>query len=212
VGQLDLGMIVITFVAFLFSTACHEAAHAWMANRWGDPTGKEGGQLTLNPIPHIRREPIGMVVMPLLGLFAGGWLMGWGSTPVTPSRMRDVKWGNFWTSAAGPLTNMFLAITFVLLLKLAASPVGYSLGSLREGVLAFLWMGIRLNIILMVLNFLPIPPLDGGSMLESLLPYNAAQLFQQIRPFGFMILLAIMLTGIFGRIVSPIIYFAESFL
>lgn len=211
-GKLDLGMIVITFVAFLFSTACHEAAHAWMANRWGDPTGKEGGQLTLNPVPHIRREPIGMVVMPLLGLFAGGWLMGWGSTPVDTSRMRDVKWGNFWTSAAGPLTNMFLAVTFLLLFKVAVSPLGFSLGSLREGALTFLLMGVRLNIILMVLNFLPIPPLDGGAMLESLLPYNAAQLFQQVRPFGFIILLAIMFTGVFGRIVGPIIDFAESLL
>ena len=211
-GNLDLGMVAITFVVFLFSTSCHEAAHAWMANRWGDPTGKEAGQLTLNPLPHMKREPFGMVVMPLIGLLAGGMIMGWASTPVTPSRMRDAKWGNFWTSAAGPLTNMFLALSFLLLCKLAASSTGLSLGDFRSGTVAFLWTGVWLNIVLMILNFLPIPPLDGGAMLETLLPYNAAQLFQQIRPFGFIILLAIMFTGIFGNIVRPIIAFAESFL
>lgn len=211
-GTPDLGMIVITFVVFLFSTACHEAAHAWMANLWGDPTGKEAGQLTLNPIPHIKREPFGMVVMPLIGLFAGGMIMGWASTPVTPSRMRDAKWGHFWTSAAGPLTNLVLAVLFLLLRKLVASPLGASLGTYQEGARLFFWTGVWLNIVLMVLNFLPIPPLDGGAMLETLLPYNAAQLFQQIRPFALLILLAIMFTGIFGSIVGPIIFFARSLL
>ncbi len=211
-GNLDLGMIVITFVVFLFSTACHEAAHAWMANRWGDPTGKEAGQLTISPFPHMKREPIGMVVVPLMGLLMGGMLMGWASTPVTPSRMRDAKWGAFWTSAAGPLTNMLLASIFLLACKLVASPLGSSLGDFRSGALAFLWTGVWLNIVLMILNLLPIPPLDGGAMLETLLPYNAAQLFQQIRPFGLIILLAIMFTGIFSSIVSPIIRFAESLL
>lgn len=211
-GDFDLGMIVITFVVFLFSTSCHEAAHAWMANRWGDPTGKEAGQLTLNPLPHIKREPFGMVAMPLIGLLAGGMLMGWASTPVTPSRMRDVKWGSFWTSAAGPLTNMLLAGIFLVACKVVASPLGVSLGEFRGGTGVFLWTGVWLNIVLMILNFLPIPPLDGGAMLETLLPYNAAQLFQQIRPFGFFILIAIMFTGIFSKIVTPIIFFAQSLL
>ncbi len=211
-GNLDLGMIVITFVVFLFSTACHEAAHAWMANRWGDPTGKEAGQLTISPFPHMKREPIGMVVVPLMGLLMGGMLMGWASTPVTPSRMRDAKWGSFWTSAAGPLTNMVLVGIFMLAYKVVASPLVFSMGSFRSGALAFLYTGVWLNIVLMILNLLPIPPLDGGAMLETLLPYNAAQLFQQIRPFGLIILLAIMFTGIFRSIVSPIIRFAESLL
>lgn len=210
--DLDIGLIIIAFVVFLFSTSCHEAAHAWMANRWGDPTGRESGQMTLSPFPHIKREPFGMVVMPLIGLLAGGMLIGWASTPVTPSRMRDVKWGSFWTSAAGPLTNLLLVIVFVLAYKIIASPLGMSLGDFRQGAGDFAWIGVRLNIILMVLNFLPIPPLDGGNMLETLLPYNAAQLFQQIRPFGFFILIALMFTGIFSSIVTPLIYFAKSLL
>lgn len=209
---MDIGLIIIAFVVFLFSTSCHEAAHAWMANRWGDPTGRESGQMTLSPFPHIKREPFGMVVMPLIGLLAGGMLIGWASTPVTPSRMRDVKWGSFWTSAAGPLTNLLLVIVFVLAYKIIASPLGMSLGDFRQGAGDFAWIGVRLNIILMVLNFLPIPPLDGGNMLETLLPYNAAQLFQQIRPFGFFILIALMFTGIFSSIVTPLIYFAKSLL
>lgn len=211
---LDLGKIAITFVVFLFSTACHEAAHAWMAFRWGDPTGKEAGQLTLNPLPHIQREPTGMILAPLLLLFAtgGSMIVGWASTPVTPSRMRDVRWGTFWTSAAGPLTNLSLAIIFLILCKIVRSSLGNSLGSFQDGVETFLWTGIWLNIVLMMLNFLPIPPLDGGAMLESLLPYNAAQIFQKLRPFGFFILLAIMYSGIFSTIVSPFVRFARSLL
>jgi Zn-dependent protease len=210
VGNFDIGLIAITFVVFLFSTACHEAAHALIANKWGDPTGKESGQLTLNPVPHIRREPFGMVVMPLIGLISGGMLIGWGSTPVDPGRMRNPRWGDFWTSAAGPFTNFLLVIFFILAFKLVASPVGMTLGNFHEGVLTFLWMGVRLNIILMILNFLPIPPLDGGAMLENLLPYNAAQVFRQIRPFGFFILLGIMFTGVFSSMVRPLLHLAET--
>ncbi len=209
--NLDLGRIAITFVVFLFSTSCHEAAHAAMAYWWGDPTGKDAGQLTLNPLPHIKREPLGMVLFPLIMLMQSGgtMLMGWASTPVTPSKMRNVRWGDFWTSAAGPLTNLSLAIVFVILSKVVVSRLGLSLGEFREAAAQFLWTGVWLNIVLAVLNFIPIPPLDGGNMMSNLLPYEAAQTFNKLRPFGFFILIAIMLTGVFSSIVNPIINWAE---
>ena len=189
-GKLDLGWVAITFVVFLFSTSCHEAAHAAMANWWGDPTGKEAGQLTLNPLPHIQREPWGMVVFPLVMLLGGGMLMGWASTPVNPSRMRNVRWGDFWTSAAGPMTNFLLVIIFFILCKIVGSSLGAGLGEFHDATTQFLWTGVRLNIILTILNLIPVPPLDGGNMMSNLLPYNVAQIYNQIRPFGFFILIA----------------------
>ena len=208
--KFDFGLIVITFIVFLFSTSCHEAAHAGMAYWWGDTTGKDAGQLTLNPFPHIQREPFGMLLLPLIMLFqsGGGMLMGWASTPVNPSQMRDTKWGTFWTSAAGPLTNLSLAIVFLLLLKVARTSLGASLGDMQEPIVTFLWTGVWLNIVLTVLNFLPIPSLDGGNMLEVFLPYEAAQLFGQIRPFGFMILLVLGMTGMFSQLVTPLLRLA----
>ena len=208
----DLGQVAITFVVFLFSTSCHEAAHAAMANWWGDSTGKDAGQLTLNPLPHIQREPWGMVVFPLVMLLAGGMLMGWASTPVNPSKMRNVRWGDFWTSAAGPLTNVLLIFVFFALSKIVRSPIGASLGEFQNATVQFLWVGVMLNIILAILNLIPIPPLDGGNMMSNLLPYQAAQAYNQIRPFGFYILIAMMFTGVFSSIVSPIISWARQLL
>lgn len=208
----SVGKIAITFAVFLFSTACHEAAHAWMAYKWGDTTGKDAGQLTLDPIPHIRREPFGMLVLPLLLLVQSGgtMLMGWASTPVTPSQMRDPKWGQFWTSAAGPLTNLTLAVASLLLLKTVHTSVGASLGDLREAFIFLLETGLWLNLLLMVFNFLPIPPLDGGAMLQNLLPASMAEAFDQIRPFGFIILLALGASGVLGKLVNPVIQWAFS--
>ena len=207
----DLGKIAINFVVFLFSTSCHEAAHAAMAYWWGDPTGKDAGQLTLNPLPHIKREPWGMVAVPLIILLqsGGSMLMGWASTPVNPSKMRNVRWGDFWTSAAGPLTNLLIALICMVLSMIVVSPLGASLGEFQEAVTQLLWTGVWLNIVLTVLNFIPIPPLDGGNMMANLLPYEAAQIYNQIRPFGFIILIGLMFTGVFSSIVSPIIFWAR---
>lgn len=207
----DLGKVVITFVVFLFSTSCHEAAHAAMAYWWGDPTGKEAGQLTLNPIPHIKREPWGMVAIPLFMLLqsGGGMLMGWASTPVNASRMRNPRWGDFWTSAAGPLTNLLIAVICIVLSMIVISPVGSALGGFQDATEQFLWTGVWLNIVLTVLNFIPVPPLDGGHMMSNLLPYAAAQIYNQIRPFGYIILAGLMFTGVFSSIVRPIILWAR---
>jgi Zn-dependent protease len=208
--NLDISKVVITFVVFLFSTSCHEAAHASVAYWWGDSTGRDAGQMSLNPFPHIQREPFGMLLLPLLMLFqsGGSMLMGWASTPVNPSQMRDTKWGSFWTSAAGPLTNLLLALVFLLLLKISRTSLGASLGDMQDTIETFLWTGVWLNIVLTVLNFLPIPSLDGGNMLEVFLPYEAAQLYGQVRPFGFMILLVLGMTGMFSQLVTPLLRLA----
>lgn len=210
-GNLDFGSIAITFIVFLFSTACHEAAHAWMAWKWGDSTAKDLGRVTLNPIPHI--DLVGTIIVPLIGLFSGTGLIGWASTPVNKNNMRDPRWGDFWTSAAGPIMNLILAtISFILLKILLRTSLGAMLGDYEDAISFFLWTGVWLNLLLMILNLLPIPPLDGSHLLQNLLPDSLADAYDKLRPYGLMLLIAVGVTGLLGKLVNPVIAFAKSML
>jgi Zn-dependent protease len=210
VGNLDVGTIVVVYVVFLFSTVLHELSHAVMAYKWGDTTAKDLGRFTLNPLPHI--DPIGTVVIPLLTLFSTGGIMGWASTPVDRSQMRDPRWGDFWTSFAGPLTNLAIAIVSVVLLKVVHSPAGANLGEYRGSVNDLLEISLRLNLFLMVLNLLPIPPLDGGHMLRNVLPERFSDVFEQIGQFGIIILIVVAASGLLSKLVAPIVNLAYSLL
>lgn len=209
--NIDPGQIAVAFAVFLFSTTVHEAAHAWMAWKWGDSTAKDLGRITLNPIPHI--DPVGTVIVPLATLIMSGGIMGWASTPVDKSRMRDPRWGDFWTSAAGPLSNLMLAIvSFVLLKVVLRSSLGDMIGDFEAPVSALLWTGVWLNIVLMILNLLPIPPLDGSHLLQNLLPDSLADIYEQVRPFGLILLIVVGASGLLGRLVNPVIFWARSLL
>lgn len=209
--NIDPGQIAVAFAVFLFSTTVHEAAHAWMAWKWGDSTAKDLGRITLNPIPHI--DPVGTVIVPLATLIMSGGIMGWASTPVDKSRMRDPRWGDFWTSAAGPLSNLMLAIvSFILLKVLLRSSLGDMIGDFEAPVSALLWTGVWLNIVLMILNLLPIPPLDGSHLLQNLLPDSLADIYEQVRPFGLILLIVVGASGLLGRLVNPVIFWARSLL
>jgi Zn-dependent protease len=210
VGQINIGLIVIIYVVFLFSTVLHELAHAVMAYKWGDSTAKDLGRFTLNPLPHI--DPIGTVLVPLLSLFMMGGIMGWASTPVDKSRMRDPRWGDFWTSFAGPLTNLALAIVSLILLKVVLSSVGAGLGEFQDAFKDLLGVSLELNIFLMVLNLLPIPPLDGGHMLRNLVPERFGEMLDQISQFGILILIALAASGTLSKIVDPLKRLAFSML
>jgi len=210
VGKINIGMIVIIYVVFLFSTVLHELSHAVMAYKWGDSTAKDLGRFTLNPLPHI--DPIGTVLIPLLTLFMTGGIMGWASTPVDKSRMRDPRWGDFWTSFAGPLTNLALAIVSLLLLKVVRSNAGAGLGEFQEAFDFLLGVSLQLNIFLMVLNLLPIPPLDGGHMLRNLVPERFGEMLDQISQFGILILIALAASGTLSKIVDPLERLAFSML
>ena len=208
----NIGTIVVIYVVFLFSTVLHELSHAVMAYKWGDSTAKDLGRFTLNPLPHI--DPVGTVLMPLMMLFmsGGSGIMGWASTPVDRSRMRDPRWGDFWTSFAGPLANLTLAIGSVILLKIVSSPAGASLGEYQQAVFFLLRTSLQLNLFLMVLNLLPIPPLDGGHMLRNLLPERFSDLFEQVGQFGIIILIAVAASGLLSKLVDPLIDLAYSVL
>ncbi len=158
------------YVVFLLSTTCHEAAHALAAKMGGDMTAFEGGQVTLNPLPHIKREPFGMVLMPLLGIFAGGGLIGWASAPYDPLwSIRHPKRAGL-MSLAGPAANFTLAILAGLALHIGLATGALSRGnldgSMAEGIAAVLSTFFTLNLLLGVFNLLPFPPLDGYGALS----------------------------------------------
>lgn len=220
--DINIGDLIIWFVVFLFSLSFHEAAHAWTSERFGDDTGRHMGRITLNPLPHI--DPIGTLVFPMIGMLSGGFAMfGWAKPVLTnPLLWRDKTKANIMVSAAGPISNFILAaISFVVLKTMLANgiviprPVSYyNLVAPLAGQAAFLEplakllsVMLTLNVTLGVFNLIPIPPLDGSHVLESLLPYEMAKAYEQVQPYGFILLIGLMFTGIFGAILNPILLF-----
>jgi Zn-dependent protease len=166
---------LLTYIVFLFSTTCHEAAHAYVALRGGDPTAAEGGQVSLNPLPHIRREPFGMVLLPILSLWMSGGMVGWASAPYNPAWQRAYPRRAALMSLAGPAPNFLLVIVSGLLLR-----VGLTTGMLQQAgamnaVYVILSIAFRLNLLLGIFNMLPFPPFDGFGVL-GLLTGNFAPL------------------------------------
>src|SRR6516225_11257083 len=155
----------IWYVAFLFSTTCHEASHALVAKLGGDDTAERGGQVTLNPIPHIRREPWGMVVIPIAAFLLAGRMIGWASAPFNPEWERRYPRRSAWMALAGPAANFTLMLTAAILIRLGREYGWFHRGpegqdSLFGTVLSVFFM---LNLLLGVFNLLPVPPLDGSA-------------------------------------------------
>jgi Zn-dependent protease len=179
-----LALAPLWYVAFLFSTVCHEAAHALAARMGGDPTAYAGGQVSLDPIPHIRREPFGLVVVPILTLITSGGMFGWGSAPFDPHWQIRYPRRAALMALAGPVANFVIAIVagivihvglayalFEIPLQLGITQLVTSqAGGLAEGLATFLSILFILNVILGVFNLLPVPPLDGYSVLGLVLP------------------------------------------
>jgi Zn-dependent protease len=216
--QPDIAIGLLWFIAFLFSTTVHEAMHAFVAWKGGDPTAYEGGQVTLSPLPHIRREPIGMLVVPLVTAMTQGWAIGWASAPYDPYWAARHPGRAAVMSAAGPAGNLMIAtVAFVLLRAglmagwfvapetvrfehLVEGPGG---GSTFAGELLSVFL--VLNVLLAVFNLLPLPPLDGGAILEYFLPARmAAQLAEWSRTPMFQILGLVVAWQVFPSIARPI--------
>ena len=201
---IDLAEAFIAFAVLLFSLTVHELAHAWTADRLGDPTARLLGRVSLNPIVHA--DPIGTVAFPLLALLTGIPLIGWAKpVPVNIARLRHHRRDFMLVAAAGPASNLAMAIGASLLLAIIpVSPVVIGEPNVTAPVATFLRMAIQLNLLLAVFNMLPIPPLDGGNVLSGLLPRPLADRFDQIRPFGFLLLYALILTdGYYYLVIQP---------
>lgn len=197
---------------FLFSLSFHEAAHAWMANKLGDNTAKSLGRMTLNPLPHI--DPIGTIVLPVLGFLSGWAVLAWAKpVPFDPRNLKNVRRDSMYIAAAGPLSNLILTFVFAGIIH------GYGFfayavqGVLSAYVIDLIYIALNmifvLNIVLMIFNFLPFDPLDGGKIIRGLLPHRAAVRFDQFMQKNQRMIMVVMLllifSGLFGKFFFPII-------
>lgn len=207
-GLTTIQYISIALLPLLFAITVHEVAHGWVASRLGDKTALMLGRLTLNPIKHI--DPVGTLLVPIaLLLVSSGlgqaFIFGWAKpVPVTWRNLRKPKRDMALVAVAGPFANLLMAIVWALILKLGlilgADALWYSRPMILMGQI-----GISVNLVLMVLNLLPIPPLDGGRILSSLLPGPWAWQLSRIEPYGFFILIGLMSTGLLAKTILPII-------
>ena len=189
----------------IFAITVHEAAHGYAARYFGDMTAHYLGRISLNPLKHI--DPVGTIILPALTVMLGGILFGWAKpVPVNFSNLRNPKKNMMWVALAGPFSNLLMAIFWTFLYARLQLFPDSSVFFLQEMALA----GIQINLILMVLNMLPIPPLDGGRVAASLLPYPWSSYIENLERYGLFIIIFLLFSGVLGSILFPIINISKT--
>lgn len=194
--------IAIWAIPVLLAITLHEAAHGWVADKLGDPTARNLGRISINPFRHV--DPMGTVVIPLVLVLLSGFVIGWAKpVPIDPRRFKQPLLDMALVALAGPSSNFVMAACWALLISLtttfmATSPLAIHLIQIGKA-------GVTINLILFVLNLFPIPPLDGGRVVAGILPRSLALGYMRIEPYGMWIILALLFSGILGRILWPIV-------
>ncbi|MEK7200766.1 MAG: site-2 protease family protein [Patescibacteria group bacterium] len=190
---------IFIIIILIMSVVVHEVSHGYAALALGDPTAKYQGRLTLNPLNHL--DPIGSFLVPLLGYFAGGFIIGWAKpVPFNPYNLRNAKWGEALVAIAGPLSNISLAFIFGLLIRF-----GSNLIILNQAFLSLASFVVIINITLAIFNLVPIPPLDGSKILFALLPYKWQGIRESFEKYG--LILVFIFIFFLWQIMSPVVHY-----
>jgi Zn-dependent protease len=196
--------VTVYAIPIIFAITVHEAAHGYAAKHFGDLTAYNQNRISLNPLRHI--DPIGTIILPALTVLLGGVLFGWAKpVPVNFMNLRHPKKDMLWVAAAGPFSNLIMAIFWTILFgRSAYFPESMSMFVQQMGI-----AGISINLSLMVLNLIPLPPLDGGRIAVSLLPNHLAYKYAQIERYGFLILIVLLMTHMLDLIIFPLIQISQ---
>jgi Zn-dependent protease len=198
----SLSTVLPQFIVLVLSLSFHEAAHAWTANRLGDPTARMLGRLTLNPLAHI--DWIGTVLFPLIAMTSGVPLIGWAKpVPVNVHNLREPRRDFAIVALAGPVSNLILAAGGAILFRVVSPLIPESVAWAAVAV-DFLFLMVVINTLLAFFNMIPVPPLDGGNVLMGVVPERVALTIGWLRPYGFVIIYVLMLSGTLSRIIFPL--------
>ncbi len=199
--MIDIQTLLIYAIPAIFAITVHEAAHGWAASQLGDHSAKMMGRLTLNPIKHI--DLVGTIIVPAVMYFTSGFIFGWAKpVPVNVSALRSPKQDMMWVALAGPASNFIMATLWLGAIFIAIQADSQFLANMAQ-------FGIEINLLLAILNLLPLPPLDGGRVMSSLLPPNLSYQYDQLEPYGLFILLGLLFLGVFQNVILPIMLFIE---
>lgn len=209
---INVAQLFIAFLVLLFSLTIHESAHALAASRLGDSTARLLGRVSLNPAVHV--DPVGTILFPVLAAIARMPMIGWAKpVPVNVRRLAHPRRDCMIIAAAGPASNLMLAIVSAVALRwVPLSPSSVGALDLTGPLATLVARGVEINLLLALFNMVPIPPLDGGTVLAGVLPGRAADRLDSLRPYGFLIIYGLMLTGVLGYLVGPPYYLLLSWL